>query len=57
MKKTENYDPYETRVISPKNPRCVVTGDPGDQRPEIIHENKALWEKGEEKNGTSENSL
>ena len=51
MKKNENYDPYDRRVITPTIPKCVIKGDPRDEKPVIIHENRALWEKDEEEKG------
>lgn len=51
MKKNENYDPYDRKVITPTIPQCVIKGDPKDEKPVIIHDNRALWEKDEEEKG------
>lgn len=51
MKKNENYDPYERRVITPTIPQCVIKGDPRDEKTVIIHDKGTLWEKYEEEKG------
>lgn len=48
--KPKESDPYDSRVIRPAIPKCVVTGDPLDNPVQFVYE-------GEEEHGTLENSL
>ena len=52
MKKTENHDPYDTKVITPTTPRCVVKGDPMKDWIRVKRE-KEEKERGEKKDGIS----